>query len=236
MPSVSPKRIAALIAFPLFLVGTIVVVLVFREDIWRVFTSAERIQEAVSNLGVSAPLGFIAIQFVQVVIFIIPGEIPQVAGGYLFGMWLGSVYSIIGIIAGSAFNFYLARILGVPFVQTLFKRETVAKFDKITHSTRAQIAFFLLFVIPGIPKDSLCYVAGLSALRFPAFLLITTVGRLPGIIGSAAMGNAAASRQWILAIIIFSIATILFVVGLMFKERVHLIIERFAIRQKRPEQ
>ena len=229
------KRIVTIIAFPLFIGGTIAVVLVFRDDIWQVFSSAEKIQEVVADWGVSAPLGFMFIQFVQVVIFVIPGEIPQIAGGFLFGMWLGTLYSIIGIVAGSTFNFYLARLLGVPFVRTLFKREKIEKFNTITHSTRAQIAFFLLFVIPGIPKDSLCYVAGLSALRFPAFLLITTVGRLPGIIGSAAMGNAAASRQWILAVVILSVATILFVVGLLFRERIHVIIERFALKQGRED-
>lgn len=233
MPGGRVKKILTLMAFPLFITATILVVFLFREDIWQAFSSAERIQEVVASWGVSAPLGFIFLQFIQVVIFIIPGEIPQIAGGFLFGMWLGSFYSIAGILLGSAFNFFLARLLGVPFVRTLFKPERIGKFNKITHSTRAQIAFFLLFVIPGIPKDSLCYVAGLSSLRFPAFLFITTVGRLPGIIGSAAMGDAAASSRWVLAIIILSIATILFVLGLIFRERIHVFIERFALRQRR---
>ena len=224
------RRILSLSAFPLIIAASVAVVLIFRRQLWEVFSTPERIEAAVEELGVIAPLGFILLQFVQVVIFIIPGEVPQIAGGYLFGIWKGLLYSVLGIAAGSTFNFYAARIFGVPFVKNLFAEKQIKKFDSITHSPRAQIAFFLLFVIPGIPKDVLCYVAGLSPLRFGAFLLISTVGRLPGIIGSAAMGDAAASKRWILAVIIFVFATLLFVVGMIFREKVHGFIERFALR------
>ena len=168
----------------------------------------------------------------QVVIFVIPGEIPQIAGGYLFGIAAGSFYSITGILLGSTCNFFLARSLGVPFVKYLFSEDRLRSFDAIMHSTRTQIAFFLLFVIPGIPKDILCYVAGLSPLRFGAFLLISTVGRLPGIVGSAAMGDAAAAKKWAFAIILAAISVVLFVAGLIFRERIHRFIERYAVRRR----
>lgn len=228
------KRVASLVAFPLFIAATIVVVIVFRKSLWEIFSSPEKIQQTIDNWGIKAPLTFILLQFVQVVIFVIPGEIIQIAGGYLFGLWQGIFLSVIGIALGSAFNFYLARLLGVPFVKHLFKDEQRLKFEAISHSARAQIAFFLLFVIPGIPKDVLCYVAGLSPLKFGAFLLISAIGRLPGIIGSAAMGEAAAMQRWILAIGILVGATILFVLGLIFKEKVHIFVEKFALSKNPP--
>ena len=220
----------ALAAFPLLVAATIVVVVIFRRELWAIFSTPDRIQAAVEGWGIVAPIGFVFLQFVQVVVFVIPGEVPQIAGGYLFGMWKGTLLSIAGIAAGSAVNFYAARILGIPFVRSLFAERQIRKFDSIAHSTRAQIAFFLLFVIPGIPKDVLCYVAGLSPLRFPAFLLISAVGRLPGIIGSAGVGDAASSKRWVLAASILAVACVLFVLGLIFRERLHTFIERFALR------
>lgn len=228
----SAGKIITTIAFPLFILLTLVMVFIFRREIWQVFATPEKIQAAVDRWGAAAPLAFIGLQFVQVAVFVIPGEIPQIAGGYLFGLLWGSLYSLIGICAGSAFNFYLARLLGVPFVKRLFKEDQIKKFDGITHSPRAQIGFFLLFLIPGIPKDILCYIAGLSPLRFGAFLLISMIGRLPGIIGSAAMGNAAASSRWILTVILIVLSTLLFIFGMIFREKVHVYIERVALKKK----
>ncbi len=223
-------------------VAGVVSALVFREQIWKVFSSPERIQSAVDGWGSWAPLAFILIQVVQVIVFVIPGEIPQIAGGYLFGVVPGSFYSIVGILIGSSVNFLLARRLGVPFVRALFSERQLRSFEGIAHSARAQIAFFLLFVIPGIPKDILCYVAGLSPLRFGAFMLISTLGRMPGIVGSAAMGSAAASKEWALALILLAAASLLFVVGMVFRRKVHAFIERFALKSspisptERPEE
>jgi uncharacterized membrane protein YdjX (TVP38/TMEM64 family) len=215
---------------PMSLLLVVVLVVVFRREIWGIFASPERIERAVESWGIWAPIAFILLQILQVVVFVIPGEIPQIAGGFLFGLFGGALYSVVGILIGSSLNFMLARLLGVPFVRALFNERQIRSFEGIAHSPRAQIGFFLLFVIPGIPKDILCYVAGLSPLRFGAFLVISTVGRLPGIVGSAAMGNAAASKEWLLAIVLFSAAVVLFLLGLVFRQRIHSFIERFALR------
>ena len=230
--SLNLGRILSLVTFPLLIIGTVGAVIVFRDEVWAIFSSSENIQRTVEGWGVAAPLAFVALQFVQVVVFVIPGEVPQIAGGFLFGLARGTLYSVVGILLGSSFNFGLARLLGVPFVRTLFKDKQLKKFEKITDSPRAQIAFFLLFVIPGIPKDILCYVAGLTSMRFAGFLLISTVGRLPGIIGSAAMGDAAASSRWVLAGIIMAVAAVLFVLGLVYRDRIHTLVEKLAAKDK----
>ena len=228
------SKIISIGALPIFVVIVTILLLVYRDEVWSVFSTPERIEAAVDSWGYLAPLAFILVQFIQVVIFVIPGEIPQIAGGYLFGVAGGTLYSIVGILIGSSFNFLLARWLGLPFVKSLFSEARIRSFENIAHSSRAQIGFFLLFVIPGIPKDVLCYVAGLSPLRFVAFMLISTLGRLPGIVGSAAMGDAAASSRWLLAGIIMGVAVVLFFIGLIYRERVHGFIERFALRPASP--
>ncbi len=226
------RRILALIAFPLLIAVLIVPTVIFRHEIWRLFTSADRLRDWISARGSVAPLVFMAVQAVQVIVFVIPGEVPQIAGGYLFGVWAGTLLSIAGIIAGSAIAFFLARMLGVPFVRALFPKEQVEKIGRLLDSPRSKAVFFLLFVIPGIPKDVLCYVAGLSPMRFPFFLLASLVGRLPGILGSSIIGNAAAGEKWLLAGIILGTAVALFAAGYLLRARIEKWLERFSQKKE----
>ncbi len=222
------SRLPALIAFPLLIAAIFIPAIVFRREIWRLFTSGEELRAWVEAGGAAAPLVFILIQAVQVVVFVIPGEVPQIAGGWLFGTWLGTLYSIIGILLGSCISFFLARLLGVPFVHALFPKEQVGKIEKLLDTPRSKIIFFLLFAIPGIPKDILCYVAGLSPMRFLTFAAISFLGRLPGILGSAFIGNAAAGERWLLAGIVAGIAVLLFGAGFLLRDRIMKLIHRMA--------
>ncbi len=225
------KKLAAYIAFPLLLVAIFLVTFIFRETLWSIFSSPESLRKWVAEKPL-AGLVFIGIQALQVVIFIIPGEVPQVAGGYLFGFLDGILLSVAGIAIGSTVGFFLARILGIPFVRSVFKPQQIEKTEKLISSPRSTLAFFLLFLIPGIPKDILCYIAGLSSMKYWVFILISTLGRLPGIIGSVLMGNAAASRQWYFAGLIFSASVLLFFFGFLYREKFEGWIEKIASRRE----
>ncbi len=220
--------ILAAIGFPLLIVGILVLVYAFRQEIWNIFSTPENVREWVSGWGITAPLIFIGAQILQVLVFIIPGETVQVAGGYLFGFLGGLGLTTLGIAIGSAVNFHLARALGTPFVTRFFNKDQVHKIERIAASPRAQIGFFLLFVIPGIPKDILCYVAGLSPMRFFFFLGVSMVGRLAGIIGSTLMGSAAAGQKWTIAIVILAVSVVLFAVGFIYRARIEKWVERYA--------
>jgi uncharacterized membrane protein YdjX (TVP38/TMEM64 family) len=234
-PSKRKKKgsILSLIGFPLLFAVLIALIFVFRKSFWQIFSSPEQLRDWVSGLGAAAPLAFIGLQILQVVIFIIPGEVPQVAAGYLFGFWKGTILSVSGIAIGSAINFWLARWLGVPFIQHLFKQESIEKVNSVAESSHARIGFFLLFLIPGIPKDILCYVAGLSSMSFFFFMAISGLGRLPGIVGSTIMGTAAAEKRWVLFIAITAATVALFLIGFLFKDRIHEMILRMTKKKPR---
>ena len=201
------------------MIAVLVLALVYRSSWLAFFSSRADVQDWISSYGAVAPLVYIAVQVFQVVVFIVPGEVTQITGGYLFGIGLGTVYSLIGIAIGSAVDFYLARLLGRAFVEGVFGDRQVARFDKFTSSRGPQTGFFLLFVIPGIPKDVLVYVAGISRIRFGYFLLVTMAGRLPGILGSAVIGDSVAGGRWILGSIVFGVSVILFALGVIFRTR-----------------
>jgi uncharacterized membrane protein YdjX (TVP38/TMEM64 family) len=229
------KRILSIAAFPLLFALLLTPILLFRHEIWGVLGSGPRFRAWISGWGPWAPVVFLGVQVLQVVVFVIPGEIPQIAGGWLFGFWKGGLLTVAGIAIGSAICFFLARLLGVPFVQALFPPAQVEKMKKVLSSPGSSLAFFLLFLIPGIPKDVLCYVAGVSPMKFPFFLGASMLGRLPGIVGSALIGGAAAGRQWVLMIIIAAAALALFVTGFLLRPRIQGWIEKMSVeRGKRP--
>jgi uncharacterized membrane protein YdjX (TVP38/TMEM64 family) len=226
------ERVLSLLAFPLLFLLFFVLTALFWSDLWALFSSPQALREWIRGTGVIAPLVFVAVQAFQVVFFFIPGEIPQVAGGYLFGLWRGTALSLAGITFGATFNFVISRVLGVPFVNALFSTEKVERARRMASSPKARLSFFLFFLIPGIPKDILCYVAGLSVMKLPMFLLFSTLGRIPGILGSALIGDAAADRRWILAGTIFFVAALLFVIGFLFRERIQRLLERVGGRSR----
>jgi uncharacterized membrane protein YdjX (TVP38/TMEM64 family) len=222
----------ALAGFPLLLAGIAVPVVVWRRELWQLFSSTGNLRDWVASTGGLAPLVFVAVQALQVVVFVIPGEVPQIAGGYLFGPWLGTLLSLCGILAGSTLSFFLARFAGTPFVKALFPADRVDRLAGLLGSRGARVAFFLLFLIPGIPKDILCYVAGLSPMRFAFFAGASMLGRLPGIAGSAFIGDAAAARRWPLVVGLGVGAVALFAAGWLLREKIQSWIERLASRRR----
>jgi len=220
------------IVLVLFLAGMVAVGFVLRNSLWKFVSSPEAVRAWVAQWGVAAPLAFLAIQVLQVFIFVIPGDTVQAAGGYLFGFWLGLALTVSGITMGSTVNFWVARSLGRPLVERLFPKEQIDRLGALTSGSRAQVAFFLLFVIPGIPKDILCYVAGLSQLRLPFFLVVSILGRMPGIVGSTLLGSSAADQRWTLTVVLFAAAVVLFAAGYLLRDRVHAWIDRLGHRHR----
>ncbi len=224
----SAHRLIALAAYPLLFAAMLAIILLFREQIWTIATRPEELREWVGGFGAVAPLAFVAVQALQIIVFVIPGEVPQIAGGYLFGIAGGLALTVAGSAIGSAVAFLASRLLGIEFLRAILRGEQLERLQQMASSPRATITFFLFFLIPGIPKDVLCYVAGLSRMRLSLFLVIATVGRLPGVVGSVVMGDAAAEQRWLFAGIVMAIALVLFGTGVLFRARLLAFLERFA--------
>jgi uncharacterized membrane protein YdjX (TVP38/TMEM64 family) len=215
------SKIRRFLAFPLFLVAVLGVAVVFREPLNGLLDSEEALEEALASLGVGAAPALVLLQVFQVVIFIIPGEIVQIAAGFLFGIVPGALLSVTGILIGSAFNFWVGRVLGGPFVRAVASGETLQRIDEMTHRKGTKIGFFLLFLIPGIPKDVLCYVAGSAGkdISFRWFVTFSTIGRVPGILGSAVIGATAARGGILPAVVLLTVAALLLVLGVAHQAR-----------------
>ena len=159
-------------------------------------SNKDHLVELLRSAGIQGPLLCIAIQFAQVVIFVIPGEITQFAAGYVFGSWMGFLYSILGIALGSAFNFAFARVLGRPTLERLIHRDTLDKVDRALNDAKGKSALFLLFLLPGMPKDAMSYAAGLSNMSLVEFVVVSGLARVPALLASIVLGSQAYRQNY----------------------------------------
>ena len=150
--------------------------------------SADRMITYLKNNESVAALLIIAIQAFQVVVCILPGQPIQFAASYMFGILGGLVLSLAGAVVGVVISFYLAKILGSEAVHVIFGEDRVNDYHDKLRSGKGLTIAFLIYLIPGVPKDLVSYVAGISEMRFLPFLLVSTVGRIPGMAGSLFFG------------------------------------------------
>jgi uncharacterized membrane protein YdjX (TVP38/TMEM64 family) len=178
----------------------------------------KRIVSFLNSLGPVAFLGFIFLQVLQVVAAPIPGEVTGFIGGYLYGPVLGTLLSTIGLTIGSMMAFWLSRFFGRPFVERFVKKETMYKYDYLLHHKGAFLVF-LLFLIPGTPKDFLCYILGLGHLRTKEFFIISTVGRLGGTVLLTVGGDFIRHHQYYRFSILLGIAVVAVFLSMIYKDK-----------------
>jgi uncharacterized membrane protein YdjX (TVP38/TMEM64 family) len=143
-------------------------------------------------LGPAAPLAFVFLQATQVAVAPIPGQVLAGVGGYLFGSWLGTAYSMFGVIVGSMLVFVASRRYGRPFVERVLTPETTGRFDGFV-AEYGTAGLFVAFLLPTFPDDALCALAGLTHLSYRRFLLLLVVGRTPTFFAAAVAGTSVAS-------------------------------------------
>lgn len=157
-------------------------------------TDAAALREFIAGFGPWAPLAFVAVQSLQVVAAPIPGAVLGFVGGYLFGTVPGLLYSLAGVTVGSYVAYALAGRYGRPYVESVVAPETIAQFDAVTEE-RALVSLFVVFLVPGLPDDAICFVAGLTGIDRWKLVAIAVLGRAPGFFVASAAGASLARTQ-----------------------------------------
>ena len=194
------------------LVVAIGIFLIVHFNVHSFFVDRERLSEFLTSYGPLSVVIFIAFQIMQVIVSPLPGDVTGLLGGYLYGPFLGVVYSTIGLTIGSWLAFLLARTFGLPFVEKIIRPATIRKYDHfIEHQGR--VISFIFFLIPGFPKDTLCYILGLSHMRNRDFLVISTVGRLLGTIILSLQGSSLREDQDTIFFILLGVTALIILGG-----------------------
>lgn len=148
----------------------------------------------IESYGLFAPIVFIVLQASQVVIAPIPGQVLGFVSGYLFGTFWGTLYSLTGAALGSYIVFRVSRRYGRSHVERVVEPTLLQHFDGLGER-RGLLGLFLVFLVPGLPDDAICFVAGLTRLRIRDMVIVSILGRFPGyLIVNAAGAQFAAAR------------------------------------------
>ena len=188
--------------------------------LWDIFADRHRLKEFILSFGIYSPLAFILLQVIQVVVAPIPGGAIEFLGGYLFGAAAGMLYSMIGLTLGSWLAFSIARIFEKWAVEKFVSPKTMKKFDYLI-GHEGVILSFLLFLIPGFPKDALCYILGLTPMHLGLFLIISTIGRIPGTLIATLQGAKAFDHQYKLFLILLAASALVILLFYIYHEQIH---------------
>ena len=201
----------------ILIVGGLTLIL-YETGVIQFFLNKKRMAQYLNSLGPWSVVVFVLLQVAQVVAAPIPGEVTGFLGGYLFGKFFGVVLSTIGLTLGSYLAFVLARTFGRPLIEKFIPKSTIQRFDYLLHH-KAAFLVFLLFLIPGFPKDWLCYILGLGHLTTTEFLVIGGTGRLFGTILLTLGGSYLRHHQYIRFYILVGIGISVVIVALAYRDK-----------------
>lgn len=180
----------------------------------------EAFRDWVDSFGFLGKLAYVGMMALQVLIVLIPGEPFELAGGYAFGWFEGTILALTGFVIGSAAVFMLVRKFGVKLVQVFFTEDKIREMEFLKNPKKTKIIAFIIMMIPGTPKALISYFAGLTKLTLKQWLTIVAVARVPSLISSTIPGGAAGSENYVLAVVVWGISLVVSAIGVVYYRRI----------------
>lgn len=219
MQNTYERRRKLLAGISLAVVALLVVLLTLFISGWLRSFSKDDFREYIRSFGALGPLVLLGLQILQVFIALIPGEIVETAAGYVLGPWLGTAVCYLGIAVASSLIFTLTRRYGVKLVEVFVSREKINELRFLNTAQKRNMLIFLIFFIPGTPKDLLTYFVGLTDIRLRTFLLLSMVARVPSVISSTFGGHLLGEEKYWGAVILYGITGLLSILGMIVYNR-----------------
>lgn len=187
---------------------------------WLSSFSQEGFRDYIRSFGALGWVVLLGLQFLQVFIALIPGELLETAAGYAFGPVVGTLLCYAGVAAASSIVFLLTRRFGIKLVEVFISREKINQLRFINTQKKRDFLIFLLFFIPGTPKDLLTYFVGLTDIKLSTFLAISLVARIPSVLSSTFGGHLLGQEQYWGAVVLYGITGIVSLLGLWIYNRI----------------
>lgn len=186
-----------------------------------------RLKSFLDSLGPFSFIGFILLQMLQVVAAPVPGEVTGFIGGYLYGILIGIILSTIGLTLGSLVAFIISKNFGRPFVEKFVKKETIERYEYLLKHRKAAFLVFSLFLLPGFPKDYLCYVLGLGPMSTKEFLIVSTAGRFSGTVLLTLGGTYIRNQQYYRFSILVGIAIVILLLSMAYRDKLERLFKKW---------
>ena len=218
-PATRGQKIAAAVSIAAFFIVMILLAVFVGGPIIKTLGDPASFRVWVEERGVWGRILFVGVIILQVVIAFIPAEPLEIAAGYAFGAVWGSVLDWIGLVIGTMIVFLFVRKIGVKAVEVFFSREKIDSVKYLNNEKTLNATAFILFLIPGTPKDLLTYIAGLTKIRLMLWIILTSIARIPSIVTSTISGNALGLERYGLAIIVFVATALASGAGILLYQR-----------------
>lgn len=219
MKSIKAKKIISLLALALILAGTIWLYFAQIRPAYERMGGVEGLRDWLQSHSWGGRIAFVAMVVAQILIAFIPGEPLELAAGYAFGAVEGTILCMLGILIGSLLVFALVRTLGMRFVNLFFSADKIRELPFWKNQRRLELIAFILFLIPGTPKDLMTYAMGLTPIRLSRWILISGIARIPSVITSTACADALALGQYHVAALLLAGTGLLALLGLWLYRR-----------------
>lgn len=186
---------------------------------WLDSFSQEDFRAYIRSFGPLGWLVLLGLQVLQVFIALIPGELVESAAGFAFGPVMGTVICYAGLVIGSSLVFLLTRKFGIRLVEVFISRESINQLRFINTETKRNRLVFLLFFIPGTPKDLLTYFVGLTDMKPGTFFAISLIARIPSVLSSTFGGHLLGEGDYWGAVLLYGITALISLAGMLLYRR-----------------
>ena len=187
--------------------------LLFTNTLAPYLRSTEELRRFLDAYSWNGYLILMGIQCLQVVIALIPGEVIELGAGYAYGAVDGTLICLAGVALSSTLIFLLVKKVGISLVEIFISREKIHQLRFINNEQKLKRLVFMLFFIPGTPKDVLTYFVGLTPMRLTDFLLITLTARIPSVVSSTICGQMLGDKHFLIAGIVYAVTGIVSILG-----------------------
>ncbi|MBQ8683353.1 MAG: TVP38/TMEM64 family protein [Clostridia bacterium] len=194
--------VVSLLAFATMIV---LLTLFFIKVLAPYMSSTEQLRAFLDSYGWKGRFILLGLQIAQVFIALIPGEVIEVGAGYAYGIVEGTLICLAGVAIASSFVFLLVKKIGVSLVELFISRQKIQELRFINSEKKLKRLVFLLFLIPGTPKDVLTYFVGLTAMRLPQFLAISLIARIPSVVTSTISGQMLGDKEYLIAGLVYAV-------------------------------
>ncbi len=208
-------------------VSLVVIVLLVLALTWGLYRQLQRIgstpadfKSFIESFGFAGVLVALGIQILQVIIALVPGELVEIGLGSAFGALQGTLLCMLGVALASTMVFLATKRWGIRLVELFFPTEKIDSLRFINSEKKLKRTVFLLFFIPGTPKDLLTYFVGLTRMKLSDFLVISLLARIPSVVTSTIGGNLISERDYVAAVIVFAVTGAVSLLGILLYDRI----------------
>lgn len=179
----------------------------------------QQLREQIDGLGAWGYVLIVLIQIVQIVIMIIPGEFVEILAGVMYGGFGGLALCMLGCVLASILVFKGSQHFLKNFLQRQFDKDEMDRYSFLKDSKKVEILVFILFLLPGTPKDMLTYIAPLSRISLSTFLPLASIARIPSIVTSTFVGENLGRGNWETSLLIYAATAVFGLLGIWVKDK-----------------